>query len=171
VAFLVEPKARFGWIRPILSILVLLFGIVFITHKEPYTWGSYFAKAAASRAERTGYLNRTREVIDFCRGNIPQGAVVLTDEWSGMVLTMVHDCHIVAPKRGGNGIVDWRQRREDVRIMLALETPWETRRALLRKYDVQYFFPAGSPAEWVQGHLKAYPTNRRFPLYTLDTGQ
>ncbi len=94
---------------------------------------------------------------------------VLVDEWSGMVLTMVRDCHIVAPRRGSNGVPDWGKRRKDLKTMLAAETPWETRLALLRKYEVEYFFPAGSPVEWVRGHVKRYPTDRKFALYLLDT--
>ena len=87
-----------------------------------------------------------------------------------MVLTSIHDCHIVAPRRGSNAVPDMSQRREDLRAMLAADTPWETRRRLLRKYDIKYFFPARSPTGWTRGHLKnIHPLGSRSRLFVLDT--
>ena len=34
-------------------------------------------------------------------------------------------------------------------------TLWETRRSLLRKYNVDYFFPARSPIGWTGRHAEA----------------
>ena len=110
-----------------------------------------------------------RRIVTFCDDNIPRGVTVLADEWSGTVLTMVHDCHIVAGERASNGVPDMPRRRRDLKAMLAANTPWETRRSLLRKYEVEYFFPAGSPVQWVRGHVKRYPTDREFALYVLNT--
>lgn len=169
VAFLIEPKTRFAWVRSLLSVLVLLFAVAFARHKEPNTWRIYWPKATASLAERENYLARTRLVVTFCRKHIPRGVTVLVDEWSGMVLTAVHDCYIVAPRRGSLGIPGVAQRRRDLETMLAADTTWETRRPLLRKYGIKYFFPAGTPTGWIEGHVKEQRTEPGIRLFILDT--
>lgn len=169
VAFLVEPKTRFWFVRSILSVLVLLFGIAFATPKEPFAWRGYLSQANADQENRQGYLNVTRSIVDFFEDNIPRGVTVLADDWPGMVLTMVHDCHIVASRGGNKGVPDIVERRKDLKTMLAANTPWPRRRALLRKYDIEYFLAAGPGAKWIRGHVKKYPTDRIVPLYVLDT--
>jgi len=174
-AFLVEPKTRLRWVNTIISVLALCFAPVFAAgfanHKEPNTWPTYYSKAVAPRQEREEYLDKTRLVMGFCEKHIPRGVTVLVEEWSGMVLTMIHDCHIVVPRRGSTGVPDLPQRRRDLKAMLAADTPWETRRALLRKYGIKYFFPSGSPTQWTQDHIEAYRTEPGFRLFVLDTSR
>lgn len=171
VLLLVLPKTRSWWVRSICSVLILLVAASFPKLKDPPRWQRYWTTAAAPRAAREGYLTMTHQVLAFCRTHIPRGATVLLESQQGMVLTMVHDCHIVAPRRGGNGIFDWDERRADLKVMLAAETPWEKRRTLLRKYDVELYFPAGSPVAWTQGHVKELRKEPGFHLFVLDTGR
>lgn len=169
VAYLVEPKPSQWWLRWILSAAALCFGMAFVTHKEPNTWERYYAKAVAPGPERHKHLGWTRQVVGFCKRNIPRGETVLVEKWSGMVLTMIHDCHIVAPERGSVGVPDLNQRRKDLEIMLAPYTPWETRRALLRQYNIKYFFPASSSTDWTRGHTLPRKAEPGFHLFLLDT--
>ncbi len=169
VAFLVEPKTRFWFVRSILCVLVLLFGAAFASAKESITWRGYLAQVSAPKDQRQGYLDVTRFIVEFFEDNIPRGVTVLADDWRGMVLTMVHDCHIVASSRVSKGIPDMAKRRKDLKTMLAANTPWPTRRALLREYDIEYFLPAAPGVEWIHGHVKKYPTGQKVPLYLLDT--
>jgi hypothetical protein len=74
----------------------------------------------------------------------------------------------VAPKKS-SGIKDIGRRKRDLKAMLAPDTPWDVRRGLLRKYDVQYFFPAGEPIGWTRGHVRLTRTEPGFRLYILDT--
>ncbi|UCC30569.1 MAG: hypothetical protein JSU86_20515 [Phycisphaerales bacterium] len=174
-AFLVEPRARLRWVNAVISVpalcFALYFGGEFANHKEPYTWETYYTRARSSRAAREAYLDHTRLVVAFCDKHIPRGVTVLLEEWPGTVLTMIHDCHIVVPHQGSMGVPDRGPRRRDLKTMLAAETPWETRRALLRKYDIKYFFPAESPTQWAQDHLKDRVTDQGFRLFVLDTSR
>ncbi len=86
--------------------------------------------------------------------HIPRGSIVLADPWRGMVLTAVLDCYIVAPKNSGSGIQDIRARLDDVETMLARNTPWDTRRNLLRKYGVTHFLPGNSDFSWAKTHAR-----------------
>jgi hypothetical protein len=170
-AFLVEPKTRYWWVRSILSLLVLLSAVGFPNRTEPYTWRTYCSKVTAPRREREAYLIQTDQVVAFCRRHIPRGITVLVDSWRGMVLTMIHDCHIVLPYSAGNGIPDRAQRRKDLIAMLAADTPWHDRRELLRKYGISLYFPAGTPTNWTEGHIKAIKREPGFRLFILDTEQ
>ena len=151
-----------------MTILFLLSAYAFSPGKEPYTWPTYWAKAMEPRSQRQSYLTDTRKVTAFCDQYIRRGATVLLSPWPGMVLTMVHDCHIVAPKKSV-GIKDIGQRKRDLKAMLAPDTPWDVRRGLLRKYDIEYFFPAGEPTGWTRGHVRLTRREPGFGLYVLDT--
>lgn len=155
--------------RAIISVLVLLAGMTFAPRKGPYTWEQYWSKTVAPRAQRHDYLDKTTRVMTFCKKNIPTGVTVLLEEWPGMVLTVVHDCYIVAPASGSLGVPDLNERRADLKLMLAPETRWETRRKLLRKYDVKHFFPASAPTDWTRGHTMPRIAEPGFQFFILDT--
>ncbi len=155
--------------RTIISVLVLLAGMKFAPRKGPNTWEQYCSKAIAPRAQRHDYLDKTTRVMTFCEKNIPTGVTVLLEEWPGMVLTVVHDCYIVAPESGSLGVPGMNERRADLKLMLAPDTPWETRRELLRKYDIKHFFPASAPTEWTRGHALPGEAESGFKFFILDT--
>lgn len=170
VAFVVERKVPLRWIPPLLSVLVLLVGTTFPRRRETTTWNAYYHTLSAPRAARENYLEMTKVILKICARSLPRGETILLGAQPGMVFTMVHDAHIVAPKRGGNGILDLAQRRADLQLMLDPHTPWETRRPLLRKYNITYFFPAVSSAQWVRGHVKKNLSDPGvFRLFVLDT--
>lgn len=168
-AFLIEPRIKYRWLLPLLSVVFFAGGLLYPKRTDTTTWKSYHEIINAPREARKGYLKMTEVVLSFCQDRLPDGETVLIEDQQGMVLTMVHDCHIVAPKRGGNGVMDLAQRRVDLNLMLDPETPWETRRELLRKYDITYFFPAVAPVDWVRGHLKEDRSRPGFRLFVLDT--
>lgn len=169
-AFLVEPKTRTWWMRAVVSVVALLLALPFPQRRPEYTWANYWAKTTAPRKERESYLEMTEVMMAALDKHIPRGKTVLIDKWEGMVLTMIHDCHIVASKGMGNGIPDLGQRRKDLDLMLAADTPWHTRRSLLRKYDIEYFVPSqDAPTAWTNGHRRAVYTGSGLPVVILDT--
>ena len=149
--------------------VALAAALPYSSHRPPYSWGAHFDNLALPAEVREGYLALGRAVSAFCEEHIPPGTTVLTEDWSGVVLVANHDAYIVAPRSGGNGIADLGQRRKDLKAMLAADTPWDRRRALLRKYDVTYFWPARSPLEWLRGHVKEVRTQPGFRLFIVDT--
>ena len=130
------------------SLLVLFMALMYPNRKPEYTWANYCAVASAPRDERESYLTQTAHIAAFFDKHIPAGSTVLLEPCPAAVLTMLHDCHIVAPKNSGNGIADLKQRRRDLALMLTRDTPWNVRCPLLRKYDIKYFMPARAPTGW-----------------------
>lgn len=169
VALFVERKVPLRWIPPLLTVIGLLIGMAFPRRTANTTWDAYYQTLSAPRAARENYLDMTKVILAFCAERIPRGETILAGAQKGMVITMVHDCHIVAPERGGNGIADLGTRRRDLRVMMAPDTPWHTRRDLLRKYDITYFIPAGADTSWLRGHLKEYRSKPGFQFYAIDT--
>jgi hypothetical protein len=168
-AYFLELRLRFRPALVIISALVLLLGATFPRRRETTSWQAYNANIVAPREARERFLDMTKVVLDFCDRRLPHGETVLMGPDKGMVLCMVHDCHIVAPARGGNGITDLYQRRRDLAVMLQPQTPWETRRTLLRKYNITYFFPAAASTVWVPPHLKENRSEPGFRLFAIDT--
>ena len=149
---------------------MLLVGVYALSSRPaPYNWSTYWASLTASKKERTIQLRRMMAFATVFQKHIPRGSTVLADPWRGMVLTAVHDCRIVAPKTSGAGIQDIRARLDDVETMLAPNTPWDTRRSLLRKYGVTHFLPGNSGFSWAETHARTtvvYAPGKY--LYTLD---
>lgn len=172
IACLIEAKLRFWWVRSLVSVgtAALLIWMPISRSQPPFTWTDYVSTARKPADQRHRYITNTSVVDGFCKQHIPPGATVLIEPWPGMVLTMNHDCYIVAPQTGSNGVDDLSTRRRDLNIMLSAKTPWAIRRELLRKYDVTHFFPAASSMAWARRHSKkVYPFDRRTGLFVLDT--
>jgi len=171
IAYFIEPWSRRWWLRSAVSLVALAAAIPFSPTETPYRWPDYWANFKAPRKDRERYLEQGKKVRAFCNEHIPRGETVLTDEWSGMVLAANHDCYVVAPRRSSNGVTDLPQRKQDLQIMLALDTPWEQRRALLRKYHITLFRP-GSPKDhlaWMKGHIKEIRRTEATGVIVLDT--
>ncbi len=168
-AYFLEPRLRLRPALIILSVAALAVGMSFPRRKETTSWQTYYTNIIAPRAVREKYLDMTKIVLDFCDRRLPRGETVLMGLDKGTVLCMVHDCHIVAPARGGNGITDLYQRRKDLAVMTHPQTPWETRRSLLRKYNITYFFPSVASTVWVPQHLKENCSEPGFRLFAIDT--
>lgn len=169
VAFAVEPVTRFWWVRSILTVLLGLSALMYRGHRDPFTWSDFLEASKAGRVIRYQKLVSARILADFFKEHVPRGVTVLTPDWSGMALTSLHDCYLVAPERGSVGVPGLGQRREDLKVMLAEDTPWATRRDLLRKYDVRYYLPAQSPTEWATQHGRVAARGDGFRLFEIDT--
>ena len=163
-------STRAWWTRSVASVLVLTLALPFLPKRNPvYTWANYCRTATAPKEERESYLIQTSQITAFLAKHLPRGETVLLEEWPGMVLTMVHDGHIVAPKLAGAGITDLSQRRRDLRRMLAPNTPWQRRRSLLHKYGITFFMPARTSAAWTQPHQETLIDEDGLRLYVLNT--
>ncbi len=147
-------KGRFA--RAIISLFTLAIGMACAPGPEPWTWRRLLKDAAQPAEARQKALNLTRRLRELFVAHIPAGATVLAEGDVALDLVMAHDCHIISPSRGGDGIPDWVQRQADLGEMLADETPWPRRQALLHKYDVEYFVPARGPIDWTTGHVREY---------------
>lgn len=168
-AAFVERWTRWWWVRSVISLAALAAAIPFAPSKAPYRWQDYGTALTGPRAARQRYLDMGVLIRDFCEQNIPRGETVLTDEQSGTILAANHDCYVVAPRNSSNGVPDLPQRREDLRVMLAPDTPWEQRRELLRKYNITFFRPDTPNARWHQGHVKEVRRNQFTGVIVLDT--
>lgn len=171
-AFLLEPVLRSRWLRVMGFIAIFLLGAQFAPSEKKYSWSFYYESALASRKVRHQWLTRLRDIRTFFQEHIPRGTTVLTDDKTAMWLVMTHDCHVVIPERTSTGVADIRQRKADLKTMLAPETPWEVRRGLLTKYDINLFLVGGGgpqAIEWTQGHVKEYWKGSGYLLLSLTT--
>ena len=158
-AFWLEPRVRLWWARGLITLAVLPLSMVCVGHSAPYDWPTYVRQALADREERQARVNGYQSVRAFLADHLPPGETVLADQDLGMSFVMFHDCHIVAAGSSSNGVKDLAQRREDLRVMLAENTPWTLRRSLLNKYGVRYFWPLSKSGVWAAPHAL-----RRWPL-------
>ena len=71
--------------------------------------------------------------------HVPSGSTVLTKAYVAAGVVALHDCHVVASDTASNGVLDQKQRRKDLKRMLAGATPLDERRALLRKYEITHY--------------------------------
>ncbi len=169
MACFLESRTRFWWVRSLLTVFAGVLAVPFAQHNTPdYNWPRYSRLAIAPRETRQRHVIRTQRVVEFCERYIPRGSTILIEAFQGMVLTSIHDCHVVAPQASGNGIADIGVRREDLRALLSAGTPWPRRRELLEKYGVEHYFPAGAPTDWVRGHLKDLHRFGRAALFVID---
>jgi hypothetical protein len=169
VAAALEPRVRWWWLRCALGLAALLAGMPFAPREEPYRWRDYVAQPRVPRAVRQRNLDLGRIVRAFCKTHIPPGETILTDEQSGTVLASNHDCHVVAPRNSSNGVSDLPQRRRDLAVMLAEQTPWEQRRALLKKYGITLFRPDRPNVQWPRGHIREVRRSEQTLVIVLNT--
>ena len=157
IACLLDSKLRSRWVRPLVSVAVLLLAIPFANHRgEHYTWPAYWQRVAAPREARHQYLAHTDTISDFFKQHLSAGSTVLLEAASGTRLVSIHDCFIVASRSGNVGVRDLGRRRRDLQTMLATDTTWAVRRQLMRKYHIKYFFPEpGASVGWLRGHIKS----------------
>jgi hypothetical protein len=153
-----------------LSILTLAAGYALSSYESPWTWKETLTLASRDSQERRNDLAVCHDLQQFARKNIPPGRVVLIHPITGRFLTAVHDVRLVASASASNGVPDLTQRLTDLAQMLSIPTPWDQRRALLKKYSVEYFFPTpDAPADWATGHLRDVRQSDHFSLLLLQT--
>ena len=167
-----EKWLHVWWRRGLVIVSALVLGASFVPASHVlYTWGGYWDRVTANRTDRQLQLRLSLTAASISRKHIPKGATVLTEDWRGMGLAMVHDCYIVAPKGGGNGIKDIQTRRADLKTMLAPHTPWIRRRELLRKYNIRHYLPGSPQFEWAIPHSKhaiQYGPNKYIFVLDID---
>lgn len=168
LVFSIESRLGRWWVSSLLAIASFVAAVPYASKRPPYDWSSYKDAVLRPAERRYAFLTRTDMISDFCRQHIPRGVTVLAEDYTAMSLVSIHDCHVVAPRRGSNGVTDLAKRRRDLQELLAADTPWNRRRSLLRKYKIEYFFPARSPLGWTRGRIKeAYRFSTRSGLFRL----
>lgn len=174
-ANLLASRLRRWWLRGLLSAGVILLGVQFSNKQTPYDWNSYFRAATSPSTQNRYWLGKLRGFSEFCRENIPAGSTVLADVQTQLWLCTLHDAFGTAVDRGG-GIPDLKERKRDTLLMLRPDTPWPTRRDLLRSYEITQFlcathlFQRPADLNWLQGHLAADPQSfDSYTLFTLDS--
>ncbi len=137
VAYLLVPLFQSRWTMGLASIIVFFAGMRFATDTR-YAWPSYWSRATADLETRTANRRNLQELEAFFAEHIPRGATVLTDQRTAMWLVMLDDCHVIIHERLMQGIRDATQRLADLDTLLDPDTPWPSRRRLLKKYDVKF---------------------------------
>ena len=150
LASVVRFSARYKILLALISLFSILVALNHSSHRAPYDWSFYW-----SRVSRSWSVNRGREyrpllrLQKLYRENIPAGAVVLTSEFTGTRLVMLHDVSLVASERSSTGVKDGNRRRLDVKAMMQFDTEEEDRQALFNKYGVNHYVVRGNPREWL----------------------
>ena len=151
IAFWLEPRIRLWTVRGILAAGVFFLAITSSDYTKMHNWTTYRQKAFAARQERLAKLTKFRQFRDVLfKGFVPPGETVLTNLEAGLSAVMLYDCRIVAGARASNGVPDIALRRADVRVMVAKDTPWPQRQALLHKYGIRYFWPSALWTTWAR---------------------
>jgi hypothetical protein len=155
LAWWLEPKLRWPVVRGLVAVGVFFLAIAASDYTRMHNWTVYRQRALAGSKERLAKLQRMRDFRAVFVEFVPPGETVLSTLEAGMSAVMLHDCHIVVGARANNGVPDAAQRRRDVRTMLAEDTSWPQRRALLQQYghdDYIYFWPSGlsTVPEWAR---------------------
>jgi len=176
ILFTLGTKWPFAPLRAALLVLAIPLGLIFVStntngSRIKYQWPAYWQKAKAPASVRFHDFTFLDQFRSFCHKHVPQNEVILTDEFSGMMLAMLHDVTIVAPRRGSNGVPDWTLRRKHLKIILDRNTPWRERLPLLKKYNTQFlFFGTGYDASWARPHTVSVAHEGDFNLVRLDLG-
>ncbi len=169
VAVRLEPRVH-GWVaRGAISLVCLALSIPYAQHRDPYDWPSYLRNALAGRGERRTIINEFRNVRRLVTDSIPPGETVLVNAETGMWTVMLHDCHIVAAASSNNGVQDIAQRRADLDLMLADDTPWTLRRHLLDTYGIRRFVPMSPESVWARPpHVLSWSCYREMCVMELN---
>ena len=167
IAYLVETKVRFWWIRGLISVVACLAAVFMVKPGAPLrAWREHLEIALKPASERRSTLIFYRGLRGVFQEQIPAGETVLTNDMMGPILVLLHDCHVVIPDRGSMGVPGRAQRRRDLAHLLGEEMNWTERRKLLQAYDIRYFVPTKS-TEWPIGHIKAHWTWDQFLIVEL----
>lgn len=157
VALAVERWRPRWWTRGIVAVVAALLGVWQVYDRPEHGWKEYAERAGMTPDKRRDLLRYLHARTEFCADNIPAGSTVLAIARQGRALVSLCDCFIVTPDRGNGIALDVMDRRRDLDRLLAGETPWEERRALLEKYHIdRYVLAMGASAdlEWVRHHLR-----------------
>lgn len=168
IAFVIESKTRFWWVRSLLSLVVLVVCITTLGKKVPHDWGTYRRTTRLSAQTRHKSLKRYQARRALFEELLPKRETILVSGRHGMNLVMLHNSYIVASISSSLGIPDLGQRRKDLGRMLSKETPWPERRELLRSYDVEYFYQTGKTPAWTDGHTKSIRKKGNTKVIHLD---
>ncbi|MEM7228220.1 MAG: hypothetical protein AAF432_05315 [Planctomycetota bacterium] len=123
-------------------------------HGKAEDYHRYIETARKPKAQRVEVHDTRQRVAAHIEELVKPGSTVLCDLEISSLLCSLTDVHVVASRSSSLGVPDLAQRRRDVRTMIAEETPWPQRRALLRKYDARYYVrtDARAPIEWAMQH-------------------
>ncbi|MCA9294982.1 MAG: hypothetical protein KC983_00665 [Phycisphaerales bacterium] len=141
------------------GIIAILLAVI-AGFRYDHTWDAYYsaensfiAEAMQSRDARVVAYRQRRMFTDHIEALVPPGATVLCDLEASALIRSFADVYTVASRSSSLGIPDLPQRRRDLEMMLAADTPWPQRRALLKKYDATYFIrDSMMPLDWANGH-------------------
>ncbi|MHC4946693.1 MAG: hypothetical protein ACYTG1_00315 [Planctomycetota bacterium] len=137
------------WARAALGLAAVPVALAYEHREPPLTWPAYADLAAQSAETRRDRLARLQLLAALTARSIPPGATVLAEEAVGQRLVMVHDCHLVSAKMGSMSVPDLGRRRRDLETLLADDTAWPERRALLDRYGIRFLVPR-QPVPWVR---------------------
>ncbi len=139
VVFLLDRRVRYWWVRSILTVLIGGIAIPYSWSTGDSPWPAYGRAVMAPVEERTVSLWGPRANAALLAQHVPVGSTVLTRASTAPGIVAIHDCYVVASNTCNKGVLDQPRRRADLKKMLAKETPWDERRALLRKYGVTHY--------------------------------
>lgn len=134
-----HPKSQLRpamWGVPALCAVAVALALWLGWDKKNNGWKDHLANVAKTAEERGAWLAHVHAQQAFYRENVPVGSVVLAHPRDGRAMIMLHDCYIVMPDRAGGVGLTLPERRADINVMIAADTPWEERKALLNKYDI-----------------------------------
>jgi len=156
VAFKLEPKLPFWWVRGTFSAAVMALGVLASSDTGRFSRSGYY-QTAISPGERRAELAGMGNLSRITKKLIPPGATILADTYTAAQIMMVHDCYVVLAQGGHPGAPDTKQRQQDLKTMLLPKTRWERRRQLLKKYDVSMYVMSGHTypyRSWTEGRIK-----------------
>jgi hypothetical protein len=156
IAFTVDPGGACGVVRALLGGLALAAGIYGTGHAPPDDWRTLFGTARVLAELRHASVPEVFALREFLRRHVPPGETILTDPVAGIDHVAVYDCHLITSERASNGVPDLLQRKADLVVLLARDTPWEVRRGLLKKYNITYFIPNATSLGWTQGRYDQF---------------
>jgi len=169
IAFVLDAGASFPLVRALLAGSALALGVFMTGHIEPDDWGTLLLNARESPDARRQYVRFLGGIQELLAEAVPKGETILAEPGMGVDLTVLGDYHIVMSATASNGVPDLPQRREDLQRLLDPSTPWEPRRALLRKYGIRYFFPLTPPVDWAQAHMERFWKRDKWLIVKLKT--
>jgi hypothetical protein len=165
----IAPHLRWWWARAPIGLAVFGLFVLDAGQTGQFTWKTYREKAFAPREKRQARLTQFRGVRDFLKSHLPPGETVLIEQSPGMGLVTLYDCYIVAAESSNNGVTDLAQRRQELRDMLIMKTPWLRRRELLHKYGMRYFILYNTPGRWAPPRTQRRWSHEGMTLLLLNT--
>ncbi|HUN82008.1 MAG TPA: hypothetical protein VMV81_10935 [Phycisphaerae bacterium] len=173
LASVIDLGCRNFFIRALVCGLAVVAGAWSAGHTKPEDWETMLGTARNLAAARRNAILSIFPNREFFRQHLLPGQVVLTDLTAAIDLVAVHDCFVIATDRAIHGASDLAQRRRELAMMLASETPWPERQELLREYHVSYMWARQVDSRWAADRSeKAWQLQGRV-LYKLrvDDGE